>query len=179
MPSNQTFEDPDLKHIYQKMLEWLSVGEVSEQRLIDRILRLKRLYPDTVRYVFYTKANAQKVVEYLRDQGLVDDRRYATRLFELLKDRKDGLRAIRRKMLARKLPKGIVDEVLNDFEQSGQSQDLEKIIALTRVKYERLHTKFGTDSKKKYQIRSKLYAWLAMRGFRPEDSKGIIEKALK
>jgi SOS response regulatory protein OraA/RecX len=161
------------------MLEWLAAGEVSEQRLIDRIIRLKHLYPDTVRYVFYTKQNAEKVIEVLRKQGLVDDHRYALRLFELLKDKKDGLRAIRRKMLTRKFPSTLVDEIISDFKQTGKHQDLEKIIAVARIKYQRLQEKYGADPKKKYQIRPKLYAWLAMRGYGSEESKVILEKALK
>ncbi len=178
MSERRIFQDEDLQHIYQKMLEWLSDGEVSERRLIDRIVRLKRLYPDSVRYVFYTQKNAEKVIEVLRKQDLVNDRRYASRLFELLKDKKDGMRAIRRKMLSRKLPANIVDQVLGDFQNSGQQQDLRKVIALTRSKYQRLQEKYGADPKKKYQIRPKLYAWLAMRGFGLEESKVILEKAL-
>lgn len=171
--------DQDLKNIYTKMLEWLSVGEVSEKRLVDRIVRLKRLYPDTVRYAFYTEKNAKIVVDYLREQDLVNDQRYTERLFELLKDKKDGLRAIRRKMLNRQLPKSAVDAVLKDFHQSGGKQDLERITAAATAKLAKLQSKYGNDPKKKYQIRSKLYAWLAMRGFGPEESSLVLKRLAK
>lgn len=179
MPNNQTFEDEDLQHIYQKMLEWLSIGAVSEQRLVDRIVRLRRLYPETYRYRNYTRENAGAVTKYLKQQGLVDDRRLAERLFELLKDKKDGLRAIRRKMLARKLPVKIVDAVLKEFTEQGIMQDHEKILAAVRLKHARLKEKYGADPKKKYQIRPKLYAWLAMRGYNPDESSEILKKAQK
>ncbi len=176
MTDRQTFDDPDLQHIYQKMLAWLADGEVSEKRLVDRIVRLKKLYPDTIRYVFYTKENAQKVVEKLCQQGLVDDRKYAARLFELLKDKKDGMRVIRRKMMSRKLPMHIVDDVLKEFEENGGKQDLEKITSAAKIKYQRLHEKYGADPKKKYQINSKVYAWLALKGFNPDESRHILDK---
>jgi regulatory protein len=119
------------------------------------------------------------VIDYLREKGLINDRRYAERLFELLKDKKDGMRAIRRKMLARQIPSRVVDAVLKDFRENGGTQDLERIIDAARVKLQKLNAKYGKDPVKKYQVNSKLYAWLAMRGFGPDESREILRKLAK
>lgn len=173
------FKEQHLKNIYNKMLDYLSKSDMAEQRLVDRIERLKLRYPHSKRYELYTKANAWKVIPLLREDGYVDEERFAGRVFESLKDKKDGLRMIKRKMLSRQIKAEVVEKTINEFVRSERHQDLTKITRAAKDKYSRLNDKFGKDPVKKYQIRSKLYAWLAMRGFDAGEAAKIIEKADK
>src|SRR3989344_3758313 len=173
---NVPFSDPDLKNIYLKMLDYLSSGDMAEQRLIDRVVRLRLRYPHAERYRNYTVENARKVLPALRRDGYLDEERYARHVLEKLKDKRDGLRSIQRKMLSRKIERDLVTRLLQEFEQTGEKQNLDKIIAAAQGKKERLIEKFGSHPKKKYQIRAKLYSWLAMRGYSSEESSEILKK---
>lgn len=173
---NRILSDPDLKHIYDKMLEYLGQGDMAEKRLVSRIERLRIRYPKTARYEHYTAAYAWKVIPLLREQDYINEERYAQRLFNALKDKRDGLRALRRKMLRRDIQQEVVDRIIRSFEESGAEQDLAKIITAAREKLRALKEKYGADPVKKHHIRSKLYAWIAMRGYSSEDFAKIWEK---
>lgn len=168
--------DPDFRHMYDKMLEYLADGDMSEQRLVNRIERLRIRYPESKRYVRYTSDNAWKLIPMLRESGYINEERYAQRLFDSLKDKRDGLRLIRRKMLRRDIRPEVIGQICSSFEESGAEQDLTKIIAVTQTKLRLLTAKYGFDPIKKYQIRSKMYGWLAMRGYGVGESAKIWQK---
>ncbi|MBI4090561.1 MAG: RecX family transcriptional regulator [Candidatus Komeilibacteria bacterium] len=176
MNDSKLLADPDLKNMYDKMLEYLADGDMAEKRLVNRIERLRLRYPETKRYDRYTSDTAWQLIPLLRENGYINEERYAQRLFDSLKDKKDGLRLIRRKMLRRDIRPEIVGQICSTFEGSGSEQDLSKIVAATTAKFLSLTEKYGSDPIKKYQIRSKIYAWLAMRGYGVEESATIWQK---
>lgn len=168
--------DIDLKHMYDKMLEYLADGDMSEKRLVTRIERLRIRYPESKRYARYTSDNAWKLMPIFRENGYINEERYAQRLFDSLKDKRDGMRLIRRKMLRRDIRPDVIHTVCSSFEESGTEQDLSKIVAAATAKLRLLTAKYGSDPVKKYQIRSKMYAWLAMRGYEVEERAKIWQK---
>jgi len=173
------FNEQHFKNIYLKMLDYLSKNDMAEQRLVDRINRLKIRYPASKRYELYTKVNAWKIIPLLREDGYTDEERFAARVFDSLKDKKDGLHMIRRKMLYRQINPKVVEQIVNIFVNSEHRQDLSKITHAAKEKYRNLQKKFDQDPVKKHQIKSKLYAWLAMRGFDSHEATRIITSVAK
>lgn len=168
-------DDQNLKNIHSKMIDYLADGDMAEKRLVDRIVRLRLRYLDSKRYIGYTAENAKLVIPLLREEGYVNEERYAHNLFENLKDKKDGLRSIKRKMLHRQIKPEIVTAIMEEFEESGRTLDLTKIRALAKAKLARLNEKYGSDRVKKYQIRGKMYAWLSTRGYGPAEIAEILK----
>lgn len=175
MDKDLILSDPDLKNIYDKMLDYLSKNDMAEARLVDRVHRLQLRYPRSERYRNYSKENCRIVIPLLREEGYVDEERYARRVFDSLKDKKDGLRAIRQKMLRRQISAAVVDDLLRRFTEATR-QDLTKITEAARKKLGQLCNRFAADPVKKFQIRQKLYAWLAMKGYSSEEIASISRK---
>lgn len=168
-------QNPDLKRLRVKALAYLAQADMAEKRLVKRLTRLPKLFPRAPRYASFTAENAWKIVDGLRQEGLVDEKRFAEKVLHNLKDRRDGWRTIRLKMLRRDIQPTVVDEVMGRFKVSEQKQDLNKIIASATVKFGRLLEKSSNDPKRKSQVKPKLYAWLAMRGYDGDDIKEIIK----
>ncbi|MEK7584132.1 MAG: RecX family transcriptional regulator [Patescibacteria group bacterium] len=175
MDTEHILSDPDLKNIYDKMLDYLSKNDMAEARLVDRVHRLQLRYPRSERYRRYSKENCRVVIPLLREEGYVDDERYARRVFDSLKDKRDGLRMIRQKMLRRQIKVTVVDELLKKFSEAVR-QDLTKITEAARKKLHQLRDKYASDPVKKFQIRQKVYAWLAMKGYSSEETASISRK---
>ena len=177
MDKGYLFSDPDLKNIYDKMLDYLSKNDMAEARLIDRVHRLQLRYPKSERYRRYSKDNCRIVIPLLREEGYVNEERYARRVFDSLKDKRDGLRAIKQKMLRRQIDAAVVDDLLRRFLET-ERQDLSKIIEAARNKLDRLRSRYASDPVKKFQIKQKFYAWLAMKGYSSEEIASISRKIL-
>lgn len=169
-------DDQDLKNIYHKMIDYLSTADMSETRLVNRVCRLKKLYPDSERYRNYTEENCRKVIGVLREEGLVNEQRYAERLFHSLRDKKDGLYVLRRKMLQRAIQKNIVDAIIHEFTTSGDSQDLSMIVEATKAKKSILQKKYANDAQKDRKVRFALQSWLVLKGYRQDDISAILSR---
>ncbi|XOU94609.1 MAG: regulatory protein RecX [Candidatus Kerfeldbacteria bacterium] len=165
----------DFQHIKEKLIDYLSRQGFSEAKLIQKVTDLKRRYPKTKRYFFYTKENIIKVTNELKDLGLINDRKYAESVLRQLKDRKDGIQRIRQKMYTRLIPTSIINEVLGEWQDQGTKQDDSIIIRDAKRKYERLCEKHQAK-KEKYTIQTKLYAFIAQKGYTPDQIKEIIGK---
>lgn len=165
----------DFQHIKEKLIDYLSRQSFSEAKLIQKVADLKRRYPKTKRYFFYTEENIKKVIEELRNLGYIDDRKYAEGILRQLKDRKDGIQRIRQKMYTRLIPSSIINEVLGEWQDDGAKQDYTTIIRDAKRKYERLCKKHPSKAEK-YTVQTKLYAFLAQKGYTPDQIKEIIEK---
>jgi len=166
----------DYQHIKDKLYDYLSRQGFSERKLLKKVMDLKRRYPRTKRYCFYTTVHVQKVINELKEQGLIDDRKYAKEVLRQLRDRKDGIHRIREKMYQRLISASIIQEVLQEWQSQGDKQDHTAVIRDVKRKYERLCRKHPSD-KDHYTIQSKLYAFLAQKGYTPDEIKEIISKA--
>ncbi|MFA6098306.1 MAG: regulatory protein RecX [Patescibacteria group bacterium] len=167
----------DFQHIKEKIVDYLSRQGFSEAKLIQKITNLKRYYPHTRRYQFYTPENIQIVIEELKTLGLIDDEKYCREVLRHLQDRKDGLYRIKDKMRRRLIPPAIIDKVLNEWKQTGVAQDYTAIIRETKRKYGRLKEKFLLP-KEQYAVKSKMYTFLAQKGYGSEEIKEILRQAM-
>lgn len=167
----------DYQHIKEKLVDYLARQDFSERKLLQKVTDLKRNYPRTERYRFYTQPHVQKVIDELKRQGLIDDRRYAQNVLRQLKDRKDGIHRIRQKMYRRLIPRDIIEETLKAWEEQGAQQDYTIILREAKRKLERLKEKH-TSKKEQYTIRQKLFAFVAQKGYTVDEVKKIIDQVL-
>lgn len=168
----------DFQHIKDKILDYLSRQGFSERKLLQKVTDLKRHYPTTARYRFYTPEHVQKVLDELKVLGLVDDEKFARDVLHQLQGRKDGLYGIKEKMRRRLIPPDIIEKILGEWKQSGQGQDYSAIIRETKRKYERLKEKFPS-AKGDYTIKGKLYAFLGQKGYVSDEIKEILRRAME
>jgi len=173
MPSRE-----DYQHIREKIIDYLSRQGFSEKKLLRKVTNLKRRYPHTLRYRFYTLEHVQKVINELKAEGLVDDRQYAEAVLRQLRDRKDGMYRIRQKMQHRLIPRPIIEKVLGEWKQSGAQQDYTAIVQEAKRKYGRLKEKYPS-SQEQYTVKQKLYAFLAQKGYTADEVKEIMGKVVR
>ena len=104
----------------------------------------------------YVEPAAQAVVDRLIDNGLIDDARYAERVAHGQLNKAVGAYAVRRKLMAKRLPDDAIEAAMEEFDGEQQAQAcLEAANKLWR-KYSALPQREG---------RAKLSQALARRGF--------------
>lgn len=164
--------EEDFKNIRNKILDYLSRQGFSERKLLEKVTRLKKNYPHSARYTFYTSRWIQRVIDDLKKEGFIDDKKYAQDVLRQLKNKQDGILRIKEKMYRRLIPPSIIEEVLAGFNREGRTQSYEKIIKNVKRKKEELQRK--KIPKKEHQMR--LYAFLAQKGFLPDDIQQIMQQ---
>ena len=165
----------DLKNIYNKMLDYLSERDYSEEKLIQKIMDLKKHYPRSRRYQNYIRENAEKALSLVKEYGFLNEERYTRNLLDYLINKKDGLRLIRQKMLNRLIKKDIVEKIIDEFRKESE-QDLTRIIELTKSKREQLQKKYKNDWIKTAQINAKLYLFAQQKGYTNDEIKKILSE---
>jgi len=163
----------DFNNIRQKIIDYLSRQGFSERKLLQKVTDLKKNYPKTKRYFFYTRPNVQKVIDEMKQEGYIDDLKYAKDVLRQLKDRKDGIQRIRQKMYRRLIPEKIISEVLGRWQQQGTKQDYSIIVRNAMQKKKRLEEKYP-GKKNEYDRNQRMYAFLAQKGYLPDDIDKII-----
>ncbi|PIT87565.1 MAG: hypothetical protein COU31_02260, partial [Candidatus Magasanikbacteria bacterium CG10_big_fil_rev_8_21_14_0_10_40_10] len=166
-------------HIREKIIDYLSRQGFSERKLFKKVTDLRKRYPSTARYAGYIGSNVQQVINDLKLEGVINDESYARDVLRQLKNKKDGPECIRQKLYCRLIPKETIELVMAEFSQSGFSQDFVSIIRETRRKKDELRKKLGTGKKAGYVLFQKLYAFLAQKGYYPDDISKIIEQSGK
>lgn len=164
-------------HIREKIIDYLSRQGFSERKLFLKVTNLRKRYPTTARYAGYIGSNVQEVLNDMRREGLIDDASYARDVLRQLKDKKDGPERIRQKLYRRLIPKEIIELVMSEFLREGYVQDFTSIIRETRRKEKELQRKFGASKESSHLIWQKLYAFLAQKGYYPDDIKKIIDES--
>ncbi|MFH1838587.1 MAG: RecX family transcriptional regulator [Candidatus Kuenenbacteria bacterium] len=168
----------DLKNIYNKMLNYLSKRNYSEEKLIQKIINLKKYYPHSQRYQNYIRENAEIAISLIKEYGFLNEEQYARNLLNYLINKKDGLMRIKQKILNRLIKKNIVEKIINEFRKKS-NQDLTRIIELTKLKREQLQKKYKNDWKKIAQINSKLYLFIQQKGYISDEIEKILLKIKK
>lgn len=110
--------NPDLKNIYNKMLDYLSKRNYSEEKLIQKIINLKKYYPYSQRYQNYNRENAEIALSLVKEYGFLNEEQYGRNLLDCLVNKKDGLMRIRQKMLNRLIKKDVVEKIISKFKKS-------------------------------------------------------------
>ncbi|PIR93721.1 hypothetical protein COT97_05135 [Candidatus Falkowbacteria bacterium CG10_big_fil_rev_8_21_14_0_10_39_11] len=174
---NTEFEaTTDFANIYNKLLDYLSRQDHSEAKLVEKVTNLKKYYSKTRRYDNYTRENVEYVIEILKKKGILNEVRNLERMLELSLDQVYGIRRIEQKMYTRKYKKENIKKVLTEHRRSEYNFNYEKIEALVNKKRSDLKKKYEGDKEKLYQIKTKLYAFLAQKGFEGEEIKLILNK---
>jgi|GEM_PF-5858995 len=164
-------------HIRDKILDYLSRQGFSEKKLLHKVTDLRRRYPHTNRYAGYIASNVLKVIGDLKKEGIINDEAFARDVLRQLKDKKDGPERIRQKMYRRLIPKGIIEKVMQEFAADSFQQDFSSIVRDVRRKKEDLVDKYGRSRKASYVIWQKVYAYIAQKGYYPDDVRIIMHKA--
>ena len=112
----------------------------------------------------YTQEEMDSAIEYVKSFRYVDDGRYACKYIEAMSSRKS-----RRQIEQELYQKGVDKELIQEaFEMTGEVPEEEQI---ARWMEKRHYDPESADPKEK----QKMYAFLARKGFRPEN----IQRALK
>ncbi|HCC22665.1 TPA: hypothetical protein DF272_00595 [Candidatus Falkowbacteria bacterium] len=169
----------DFTNICNKILDYLGRQDYSEAKLVEKVTNLKKYYPKTKRYDNYTSENVTRVIEELKKKGVMDEVKFLTRMLEAYLGREYGIRTIERKMRERKYKKENIVEVIDSYRRSGSEFDYTKIEKVAVKKKEQWEKKYYDDKQKFYQIKTKLYVWLAQKGFESGEIKQIITRIYK
>ena len=117
----------------------------------------------------YVEPCVQAVVERLRENGLIDDARYAQRMAEVQSNRPVGVYAFRRKLRAKGISDDDAEEALSAFDDEQQR---DAALAAAR----QLYRKYQDLPER--EARAKLSQALARRGFGWDAIEGAIDSIM-
>ena len=117
----------------------------------------------------YVEPCVQAVVERLRENGLIDDARYAQRMAEVQSNRPVGVYAFRRKLRAKGISDDDAEEALSAFDDEQQR---DAALAAAR----QLYRKYQDLPER--EARAKLSQALARRGFGWDAIEGAMEELM-
>lgn len=163
--------------VYQKMVSYLAKADMSERRLVDRIMRLRARYPHNSRYRGFTRECAWQAIEQLRSNGFIDEERFARSVYTGLANRSNGPRLIRQKMMRRQIASAVIERVLADA--TSAPKDFETIIRRTQHKVTTMRIPQVPARQRDYAIRHRLYSWLQSRGYTHDECMMIVRRALR
>ena len=104
----------------------------------------------------FVEPAAQAAVDRLLHNGLIDDQRYAERIAQSQLSKPVGAYAVRRKLMAKRLPEEAIEAAMEDFDGEQQAQACMEAARRLWRKYSALPSHVG---------RAKLSQALARRGF--------------
>jgi len=114
----------------------------------------------------YVHPAAQAAVARLLDNGLVDDERYAQRMAQAQLNKPVGAYAVRRKLMAKRLPEEAIEAVMEGFNDEQQQDACRDAAAKLWRKYAALPSREG---------RAKFGQALARRGFSWDAIRSAVE----
>lgn len=147
--------DPDA---YLDRLAGLQFADGYEAALtsLDRCARSAREIAESLRRKGYVEPVARAVVARLKENGLIDDARYARRMAEVQSGKAVGVYAFRRKLRAKGIGEDDAEEALAAFDDAQQQ-------AAALAEARRLYRKY--EALPEREARAKLSQALARRGF--------------
>ncbi len=105
------FDDQELlREVLPRLNRFLAVRDRAESEIRD-YMRRKRLCSD---------GNASRVIEFLRDEGLLDDLRFGRRRLDFRREQGYGPRYIRRELQNFRVPSEIIQDLME--EQEGEEE---------------------------------------------------------
>lgn len=117
----------------------------------------------------YVQPAAEATVARLVENRLVDDQRYAQRVAQAQLNRAVGAYAVRRKLMAKRLPEEAIEEAMADFDSEQQD-------AACRAAAEKLWRKYGALPAR--EGRAKLSQALARRGFPWDAIRSAVDEII-
>lgn len=121
----------------------------------------------------YAPTEVDTVIERLTATGLVDDAAYARALARSrLVGRRTGQRRIRQELVARGVERGVAEAVLAEV---AMDEAVDEAATAERLARQRV-TALG--ALEPATLRRRLYAYLARRGFAPDDIRRAVKRAI-
>lgn len=117
----------------------------------------------------YVEPAARAVVERLIDNGLIDDARYAERVAQGQLNKAVGAYAVRRKLMAKRLPEEAIEAAMEGFDGEQQAQACREAAQKLWRKYAVLPRREG---------RAKLSQALARRGFSWDAISSVVDELI-
>lgn len=130
---------------YEAALTMLDMAAQTQNDLIRKLI-----------FKGYAAPAAEAAVRRLCEIGLVDDRRYAERIAQSQLKKPVGAYAVKRKLMAKRLPEEDIEAVMEDFDSQQQTDACRAAAEKLWRKYKTLPVREG---------RAKLSQALARRGF--------------
>ena len=168
-------QSDDFKHLYAKALDYLAKQEYSERKLLQKILSLKKRYPQTTRYKNYTENNIRAVLSVLKGQGLLNEERALREKVTASRSGIYGMRRIKEKCYIQLYEKENIEKVFKEFQESEVAHDLTAIIKKVKFRKESLERRYKDDPVKLRTVRDKLMQFLVTKGFDYDDIKKVLE----
>ena len=137
---------------------------------LDFCARSAREIANALRRKGYVEPCVQAVVERLRENGLIDDARYAQRMAEVQSGRPVGLYAFKRKLRAKGISDDDAEEALSAFDDEQQ-----QAAALTAAR--QLYRKYQDLPER--EARAKLAQALARRGFGWDAIESAVDEVME
>lgn len=150
-------EEAGIHSFMKYALELLSRRSYTSGEIIDRLIKRKEA----------TYSVAKRVAEYLEDHSLIDDRALADELAQEMLSAGKSLRAVRQKLISRRVPIEIISQVLE-----GRETDTDTISSLLEA-YVRTHSSLSNRA-----LQQGMKAYLSRRGFSLEESSSLVGEFL-
>jgi len=169
---NDFYQTQDYQYIKDKILDYLSIQDYSEAKLLQKVLLLKQRYPKTKRYKNYTKPNIEFVIKRLVELKVIDEIRFLENLIYSSLASKYGIKKIQQKMYIKMYKRSNIEKILAKYNEDKPEKDFTKITTLTKFKKDTLLRKYPNEST--YDIDKRLFNFIAQKGFEYEEIKEII-----
>lgn len=143
----------DRAYAKDRALWLLSLKDYSEKELRQKLTKVKQNF---------LPSSVDLAIERVKELGLLDDRRYAKRLFDSYVAANNSKAVITRKLFAKGIPRDIIDELM----QENEIDPREQILELLEKKYKR-----KLLEEHKYQ---QVFGSLCRRGFKYSDVKSAM-----
>ena len=120
---------------------------------LDRADRSERMLSGKLREADFSPESIAEVMAFLREYGLIDDRRYATRYAEIAAERNLPRLQIKTKLYEKGISKAIIDETLDELQ-------LDEAVAIKELINKKYRQRLSAENG-----REKIYAALVRKGF--------------
>ena len=164
----------DYINLKSKLLDYLGRQDYSEAKLLEKVCNLKKNYPQTIRYRYYTQKNVLLVIDDLKELGLINEIRFLENMIYSSLRSNYGIRRVKQKMYRHKYKKENIEHVLRQYEEDKPQRDLSKIISTTQRRKETLQRKYKDESD--YTLERRLFQFLAQKGFEYDEISTILKE---
>lgn len=162
--------------IYTKLLDYLAARDYSEKKLLQKMMLLKKNYPQSKRYKGFNERRIQYCIDKLKKEGAIDEERSVRHIIHSSLSGIYGLRRVQQKLFKHGYRKEIILRVFEEFKESEDEPDYTRIIEKTKNRKESLENKYKGDEAKLRDIRSKLVQFLSHKGFNYDEILIILNE---
>ena len=159
--------------ISAKIMDYLSKGVVSNKKIVQRMVMLRKRYPNYERYKHFTPAEIQPVINELTRLGYINERRDVTSRVSGLLQGRYGLRKIKEKLQLQGYSSQLIKEVITELEAEVQERSYDSITRLTKQKIANIARKYPDENIHKQKQRALLF--VLSKGYDFDEAEQIIK----